>query len=609
MSYPPYQPLLDLATNAAREAGAILLADFLRPGGPRGAGEHAEADDEAEALIRERLLAATPDWNYRGEETPFHAGTEGRHTWLVDPNDATAAYLKGCRGSAVSIGLLRDGIPVLGVVNAYAAPDNVGDLFAWAEGCGPLTRNGLPVEPRPWSNTWSATSVAIVSHSAERAPLENLTAIAPARYRTETSIAYRLALLAAGEDEVGVCLGGAGDWDYAGGHALLQARRGTLVDQDGAPVTYSLDGQSRTRYCFGGAPALAPEIAARDWASVARATLASAEGPYDLCRPEPGTAIHDNGLLLRVQGCWLGQLTGDALGSMVEFESAASLQSRYPAGLREMADSPVWRTLAGQPTDDSELAFMLARTLLADGEYNEGLVRESYHWWLGSGPFDVGGTISAALHGHRNLDSQANGALMRQSPLAIWGHSLPPDELADIVRADTRLTHPHPVCPDASTAFIVALAAALHEGLDAQSTHHRALEWSLTHAADASVIAALESAVDSPPVCDGPDRGWVLVALQTAFYVALHTTTFEEGVVATVMRGGDTDTNAAITGALLGALYGASAVPRQWREAVLTCRPQAGIADIHRPRPRAFWPVDALILAERLAANGIMPPG
>ena len=47
-------------------------------------------------------------------------------------------------------------------------------------------------------------------------------------------------------------------------------------------------------------------------------------------------------------------------------------------------------------------------------------------------------------------------------------------------------------------------------------------------------------------------------------------------------------------------------MPRQWREAVLTCRPQAGIAGVHHPRPRAFWPVDALILSERLAAAGTM---
>jgi len=158
--------------------------------------------------------------NYRGEETPFHAGSEARHTWLVDPNDATSAYLKGYRGSAVSIALLRDGVPVLGVVNAYAAPDNDGDLFAWAEGCGPLTRNGLPVAARSWPDTLTADSVAIVSHAAEKATLENLTAMTPARYRTETSIAYRLALLAAGEDDVCICLSSAGDWDYAGGHAL-----------------------------------------------------------------------------------------------------------------------------------------------------------------------------------------------------------------------------------------------------------------------------------------------------------------------------------------------------------------------------------------------------
>ena len=116
------------------------------PGGPRGAGEHAHADEEAEARIRDRLLTATPDWSYRGEETEWQEGEDGHHVWLVDPNDGTAAYLKGWRGSAVSIGLLRDGVPVLGVVYAFAAPDNAGDLVAWAEGCGPLRRNGDPVE-------------------------------------------------------------------------------------------------------------------------------------------------------------------------------------------------------------------------------------------------------------------------------------------------------------------------------------------------------------------------------------------------------------------------------------------------------------------------------
>lgn len=604
MLTPEYQHLLDLATEAARDAGAILLGDFLQPGGPRGAGEHADADDEAEALIRGRLLAMTPDWNYRGEETPFHPGTEGRHTWLVDPNDGTAAYLKGYRGSAVSIGLLRDGVPVLGVVNAYAAPDNEGDIFAWAEGCGPVTRNGLPVEPRSWPDTLTSDSVAIVSYSAEGAARENLVAIAPGRYRTETSIAYRLALLAAGEDELCVCLGGAGDWDYAGGHALLQASGGVLVDQDGAPVTYTVDGQSQTRYCFGGAPSLVADLAAHDWAGVEAAQKTKTDMRRELCRPQSGATIADNSLLRRVQGCWLGQLTGDALGSMVEFRSAAWLQGQYPNGLRELAPSPVWNTLAAQPTDDSELALTLARSLLADGIYLEAAVREAYRWWYDSNPFDCGNTIRAALQGHPNAASQANGALMRQTPLAIWGHTLPPDDLVAMVAADTRLTHPHPVCVDASATFMVTLAAVLREGLDARTAHEFALEWSRQHGADDSVLGALQAASDTSPICDGLDSGWVLVALQNAFHVALHATSFEEGVVATVMRGGDTDTNAAIAGALLGALYGAPAIPWQWREAVLTCRPQAGIAGVHQPRPRALWPVDARILSERLAVAG-----
>src|SRR5207244_9711478 len=97
-----------------------------------------------EGLIRGRLLEAFP-WGYRGEETGY-AGADGPHLWLVDPNDGTASFLRGMRGSAVSIAALRDGVPVLGVVCAFAYPDDRGDLIAWAEGC-PLSRNDRPVPP------------------------------------------------------------------------------------------------------------------------------------------------------------------------------------------------------------------------------------------------------------------------------------------------------------------------------------------------------------------------------------------------------------------------------------------------------------------------------
>lgn len=70
------------------------------------------------------------------------------------------------------------------------------------------------------------------------------------------------------------------------------------------------------------------------------------------------------------------------------------------------------------------------------------------------------------------------------------------------------------------------------------------------------------------------------------------------------MAGGDTDTNAAIAGALLGAVHGREAVPAQWRQMVLSCHPAEGAPAVRRPRPRAFWPVDALTLAERLLVLG-----
>ncbi len=70
-----------------------------------------------------------------------------------------------------------------------------------------------------------------------------------------------------------------------------------------------------------------------------------------------------------------------------------------------------------------------------------------------------------------NRDSEANGALMRQSPLAIWGHILPEDRLADALWQDTALTHPNQVCQDASAAVILPLAAIIRDGLDAEAAY------------------------------------------------------------------------------------------------------------------------------------------
>ena len=98
--------------------------------------------------------------------------------------------------------------------------------------------------------------------------------------------------------------------------------------------------------------------------------------------------------------------------------------------------------------------------------------------------------------------------------------------------------------------------------------------------------------------------GWVRVALQNAFYQLLNSPSLEAGVVDTIMQGGDTDTNAAVAGALLDAVHGLDAIPFHWQDRVLTARPVRGATSTRHPRPCSFWPVDALVLAEHLLIAG-----
>ena len=114
------------------------------------------------------------------------------------------------------------------------------------------------------------------------------------------------------------------------------------------------------------------------------------------------------------------------------------------------------------------------------------------------------------------------------------------------------------------------------------------------------MLERLQRSETAPPaVLHGAKQGWVLRSLQNAFFHLRNTASTEEAIVQTVAGGGDTDTNAAICGALVGAAHGREAIPAAWRRLVLTCRPLAASGARH-PRPRGLWPVDALSLAERL---------
>lgn len=517
----------------------------------------------------------------------------------------------------MSIALLRNGLPVLGVVLAYAAPDSHGDLFFWAEGMRAVHRNNAAV-----SRTWTAENLsggfALISQYADNAAEINATILHPLRYRTVTGIAYRLALLAAGEGDLAVSVNAPTGWDIAGGHALLLGAGGNVFDQTAAPVTYDITGYptGSLDICFGGHASVVSSYAKRPWRKVFNGNASSHRASSSLSFLAPGKVITDAALLSRAQGCLLGQLAGDALGSLVEFESASQIAAKYPEGPTELADGGCWSTLAGQPTDDSELALALARSLVTKKRFDASDVASAYARWLDSGPFDIGTTTRQALDAARfalkrggdvaeaataaaSRSSQSNGALMRISPLAIFAHAKPEEEVMKLARADAALTHPNPVCQDANAVYAASVAFALGSGADARSVYDFALQLTSKYDIAQPIAERLAVAATHAPKF-GENIGWVLIAFQNAFYQLLHARSLRDGLIATARFGGDTDTNAAIAGALLGAVYGRGEIPTQWANKIYCCRPIADLPDVERPRLAVYWPVDALSLAENL---------
>lgn len=304
----------------------------------------------------------------------------------------------------------------------------------------------------------------------------------------------------------------------------------------------------------------------------------------------------------RAQGSLLGQFAGDALGSLVEFLSPQEIRQHYPEGVRDLAAGGTWNTLAGQPTDDSEMALLLARMLVKTGAYDPQGALKEYRYWLDSHPFDCGNTISGALRGILNPQSQANGAMMRVSPLGIFGAKYALSQVAEWAVQDAALTHIHPVCQQANALFAMGIAQGVASGCTPEDLYEKMQGWVQQMPLESSLQKAFHQAAEAPPGDYLLHQGWVLVAFQNALWQMLHAPNLEEALVDTVMQGGDTDTNAAICGALLGALYGLEAIPSRWSQKILNCRPQAGNPGVLRPRPECFWPVDALELAEELVA-------
>jgi len=95
----------------------------------------------------------------------------------------------------------------------------------------------------------------------------------------------------------------------------------------------------------------------------------------------------------------------ETLGSLAEFRLPEDIRRNYPDGVRELAEGGTWNTIAGQLTDDSEMALLLAWMLAEGGTYDPDATLQVYQSWFDSEPFDCGMTIPTGLRGHPNPDS------------------------------------------------------------------------------------------------------------------------------------------------------------------------------------------------------------
>ena len=319
--------------------------------------------------------------------------------------------------------------------------------------------------------------------------------------------------------------------------------------------------------------------------------------------------------LSNAQGALLGALIGDAAGATLEFLGRIPT----PVDLDHALTLPgggVLRLAPGQITDDGELTLALARALCDAQEYPTEQVARHYQRWISSSPFDVGNATRMAMDcsgpGHttahvqmatnarrHNLESKANGALMRSSPLGIWTARLNDREAVDAARSDASLTHPNLTCQWANAAYVCALRHLIICPGDAPGAFQAALS-ALAQDQDASAGAAevrtwLQDAQTGQLPAFYPMAGFVRIGFTHAFFHLLAESTFEQALRATLAGGGDTDTNACIVGALIGALHGIEGIPDSLIPGVVQCDTRLGHA-----RPEWLQARDALDLAARL---------
>lgn len=224
---------LELAMRAARAAGAVVMKSFRTEQEVRYKSPDqplTDADLAADALLKEQLLGARPNYGWLSEET---ADTPARLTrdvvWLVDPIDGTRSYVAGRPEFAISIGLAYEGEAVVGVVFNPAT----NELFSAIVGQG-AHRDGRALRV---SAAQRQPVIAASRSEIKRGhfnPFHDTHVIMPTG-----STAYKLAKVADGTADVYVSRGPKSEWDVCAGALIVAEAGGIVTDLTGTRLQYN----------------------------------------------------------------------------------------------------------------------------------------------------------------------------------------------------------------------------------------------------------------------------------------------------------------------------------------------------------------------------------
>jgi len=221
---------LNLAVRAAKEAGAIIMEYYKADYEIHDKGYHnpvTTADHAADSLLKEMLTESCPDYGWLSEETvdsPDRLSKE--RVWVVDPLDGTKEFIEGVPQFVVSIAIVENGEPVVGVLYNPVTKDT----FAAAKGEGAFL-NDNPIHCVTKDSV--GDMVILNSRSETRRGLWEPFANTFGELRAIGSVAYKLGLTAAGKADIFASLRPKNEWDICAGNCIINEAGGKLIDLNG----------------------------------------------------------------------------------------------------------------------------------------------------------------------------------------------------------------------------------------------------------------------------------------------------------------------------------------------------------------------------------------